>query len=379
MNFTESVRRLAAQVGERRSHVETEEAVKQALILPFLHILGFDIYDPREVIPEFKAGWAKVTEKIDYALVIGDKLVMFVEAKGPYEVLANHDPQLAKYFNSTTEIKFAIITNGVQYRFFTDLQEPNLLDKKPFFEFDLERFSDTDISTLEKFRKEVFNVSSLVSYAEDLVFLSALKNEFKQLLRDPSDEFTQFAVKSADLVDGRVTQKVVDRFRPLVKEAISAAILEIVEQSFSSNVVVPRVHESDIEPPLAAQATEGAPEPSEQGVITTEEELRVFQLVTEMLADIVPDPSKLLYRDRSSYFVLQYEKSTRWFARFFLGKLRQRVLIIRLPIERTKALALDFDVREVTGTPEESRVYFNSIEDLPQLKLAFAEAVRAQV
>jgi predicted type IV restriction endonuclease len=74
MSFSESARRLAAQVSERRAHVETEEAVKQALILPFLHLLGFDVYDPREVIPEYKAGWAKVAEKIDYALLVGDKL-----------------------------------------------------------------------------------------------------------------------------------------------------------------------------------------------------------------------------------------------------------------------------------------------------------------
>jgi predicted type IV restriction endonuclease len=129
-------------VNERRAHVNTEEAVKQALILPFLDFLGFDIYDPREVIPEYKAGFSKIMEKIDYALLVSGKLVMFVEAKGPGEALANHDPQLAKYFNSTPEVKSAIITNGIQYRFFTDLQEPNLLGKRPFFEFDLEQFTD---------------------------------------------------------------------------------------------------------------------------------------------------------------------------------------------------------------------------------------------
>src|SRR5436309_2197948 len=112
-----------------------------------------------------------------------------------------------------------------------------MLDKKPFFEFDLEHFSDSDIAILEKFRKEVFNVNSLVSYAEDLVYLSKLKNEFKRLLREPSDEFTKFAVKSALLAEGNVTQKVVERFRPLVRDGISAAILEIVGQSFMAEPV----------------------------------------------------------------------------------------------------------------------------------------------
>src|SRR5690349_3353793 len=106
MAFPDAVRTLANQIKERRQHIATEEATKQALILPFIHLLGFDVWNPSEVIPEFKAGWAKQTEKIDYALQIAKRLAIFVEAKGPNETLANYDPQLAKYFNSCTDVKF---------------------------------------------------------------------------------------------------------------------------------------------------------------------------------------------------------------------------------------------------------------------------------
>jgi hypothetical protein len=380
MSFSESARRLAAQVGERRAHAATEEAVKQALILPFLNLLGFDVWDPREVIPEYKAGWAKAAEKIDYALLVGDKPVVFVEAKGPNEVLSNHDPQLAKYFNSTPELKFAIITNGVQYRFFTDLQEPNILDKKPFFEFDLEQFTDSDIATLERFRKEVFNVNSLVSYAEDLVYLSTLKNEFKRLLREPSDEFTKFAIKSAGLVEGNITQKVVERFRTLVKDGISAAILEIVGQSFMADAA-PQPTNPQVELPVDVRAVEQPCVTPERGVVTTAEELKAFDIISTMLAEHVPDPSKLAYRDTTTmgYFALQYGVSTRWFARFFMQRREQKTVVLRLPVDRARELAPEFKVEEAPAGLGNSRLYFDSLEDLGRLRPVLREAVQEVV
>jgi predicted type IV restriction endonuclease len=380
MSFSESARRLAAQASERRAHVGTEEAVKQAMILPFLHVLGFDIYDPREVIPEYKAGWAKVAEKIDYALVVGEKVVLFVEAKGPHEVLANYDPQLAKYFNATPEVKFAIITNGIQYRFFTDLQEPNMLDKKPFFEFDLEHFSDSDIAILEKFRKEVFNINSLVSYALDLTYLSTLRNEFKRLLREPSDEFTKFAVKSAGLVEGNVTQKVVDRFRPLVRDGISAAILEIVGQSFMADPgKQPPAAVPEPGPLLGAECEDPALATTGQVVVTTEEELHAFDLITSMLGAHVPEPSKLAYRDTTGYFAIQYGVSTRWFARFCFQRRDQKAVLLRLPVERVRELAPEFKVDEPNKNFGASRLFFDSLEDIDRLRPVFFAAVQEVV
>ncbi|MFN3652282.1 MAG: type I restriction endonuclease [Armatimonadota bacterium] len=368
MAFADSVRTLSNQIAERRAHVATEEATKQALILPFIALLGFDIYNPAEVIPEYRAGWAKQTEKIDYALLIAKKLAVFIEAKGPNEVLANYDPQLAKYFNSTPDVKFAIITNGVQFRFFTDLQERNILDKKPFFEFDFEDFTDADIATLERFRKEVFNAEALVGYAEDLVFLSALKSQFKTLLRDPSDDLIRFAVGTANLVEGRITQKVVDRFRPLVKESISGAILEIVGQSFAPAMTMV---EPIVEPPAVAEEDLGP------RVITTEEEMAAYQLIAEMLADQVPDPGQLRYQDTQRYFSLLYAKTTGWFVRFVVqGKDNKKMLGFRLPVERVRELAPGVEVDEPPTWIGASRVYFREVEDLRALAPVFAAAVR---
>jgi hypothetical protein len=372
MAFPDAIRTLANQIEERKSRVQTEEAVKQALILPFLSVLGFDIYNPDELVPEFRAGWAKQAEKIDYAVLIGKRLAIFVEAKGLNETLVNYDPQLAKYFNSTPEVKFCIITNGVQYRFFTDLQEPNLLDKKPFFEFNFEDFTEGDVQVLERFRKDVFNIEGLVGYAEDLVFLSVLKNQFMALLHQPSDDFIRFAVRASQLASTNVTQKVVDRFRPLVKESISSAILEIVGQSFRPSPSVAERPEPEPE--------EQAPETNSSGRIeTTPEELAAFEIVRQAVSPHVPEPEKVVYNDSINYFTVRYANTFGWFARFFIQNKDKKAVTLRLSVERVQELAQGFEVEPSPATFGSSRLYFYAVDDLRKLEALFVEAAKEVV
>lgn len=380
MAFSDNLRTLANQIEERRKHVATEEAVKQALILPFIGLLGFDIYNPAELIPEYKAGWAKATEKIDYALQLAGRCVLFVEAKGPNETLTNYDAQLAKYFNSTPEVKFAIITNGVQYRFFTDLQEPNILDKKPFFEFDFDSFADADVTVLERFRKDVFSVENLVGYAEDLVFLGTLKNRFKKLLREPSDEFISFAIKDAGIVDTRVTQKVVDRFRPLVKESISAAVLEIVQQSLLPQAAVLERADPIPAPPIAEPVPPlESTKDSEIGprIVTTDDELRAFDIIKTAVAAHVPDEKQIRYNDTTSYFAVQYNVTTRWFARLWVQDRERKIVIVRLEPSRATEIAGAMEWENAPGGG--ARTYFTDVEELSTIAAAFIEAAQQVV
>lgn len=373
MAFSDSVRTLANQIEERRKHVATEEAVKQALILPFIALLGFDIYNPAELIPEYRAGWAKVSEKIDYCVQIHGKPILFFEAKGPNESLASYDAQLAKYFNSTPEIKFAIITNGVQYRFFTDLQEPNLLDKKPFFEFDFSGFMDADLAVLERFRKDVFNVEGLVGYAEDLVFLGALKTWFTKLLREPSDEFVSFAIKDAGVTETRVTQKVIDRFRPLVKDSISAAVLDIVQQSLAPQVATPDPQPASIEEPAPPSTPGELPR-----VVTTEEEVRAFEIVRDAVASSVPDAGLVRYNDTASYFAVQYSVTTRWFVRFWIQDRETKMMVVRVSLDRAREIAPSVQWEEAPGGLG-ARMSFTTAEELLPLGAVYVEAAKGVV
>lgn len=118
-----------------RGNLATEEATKTALIMPFFSLLGYDVFNPMEFIPEFVADvGTKKGEKVDYAIMNEGKPVILIEAKGVDDDLTKHDAQLFRYF-TVTDAKFAILTNGIVYKFFTDLEEPNKMDEKPFLLF----------------------------------------------------------------------------------------------------------------------------------------------------------------------------------------------------------------------------------------------------
>lgn len=133
-SFAERIRQHAEHVKNVGSHCTTEETTKQALILPLLDILGFSPFDPTRVKAEFSADFpgAKASERVDYALFCHMVSVMFIEAKAWAEKLTNHCPQLARYFNATPEVAIAAITNGREWRFFTDLVNKNVMDAEPF-------------------------------------------------------------------------------------------------------------------------------------------------------------------------------------------------------------------------------------------------------
>jgi len=75
MDFIEQLQSLATKTNKLCSVLQTEEATKNALIMPFINILGYDIFDPTEVIPEFIADIGiKKGEKVDYAIVKDGKI-----------------------------------------------------------------------------------------------------------------------------------------------------------------------------------------------------------------------------------------------------------------------------------------------------------------
>ncbi|MDZ8032892.1 type I restriction endonuclease [Nostoc sp. DedSLP04] len=154
MGFTEDITKLSEQVRKRADQVVGEESTKMALIVPFLSVLGYDVYDPSEVMPEYVADFAIKKagqfEKVDYALAINNNIVMLVEAKARGQKAEAHDGQLSRYFNGLLTTKVAIVTNGVEYRFFTDLRDKNVMDKEPFFTFNVLEYDTKDIRLIRK-------------------------------------------------------------------------------------------------------------------------------------------------------------------------------------------------------------------------------------
>lgn len=370
MGFAEDVYRLAAQVAARQVHCKgNEEATKHSLILPFFTMLGYDVYDPAELMPEYRAGFAANKEKIDYAIFHTGKPALFVEAKAVGEVLENHDAQLAKYFNSTPELKLAVITNGVRYKFFTDLKEPNLMDAEPFFEFSLETITPEDVGTLEGFRKDSFNPLELVTQAENLVYLKALKRKFRALFREPSAEFVRYLAK--DVYPRMITEKVVDRLTPLVKQAMSTVLVEMVSQGLTQEIT--KQEEASTVVPAA-----DAPHESKEKlpVIASAEDIEAFNVVCQVIAEDIGPDHHVAHKATTSYLSIQIDKPSRWFARLTVNG-PTKSAIIRVPAVQANALlAAEGRAEELPSTPDCCRVRLAAIGDLRELKPVILAAYR---
>lgn len=199
-SFIEKVQKHAEHVANVGAHCSTEETTKQALILPLLDTLGFSPFDPTKVKAEWGADFpgAKNGERVDYSLFCQGVPVMFIEAKAHGEKLTNHCPQLARYFNATPEVTVAAITNGREWRFFTDLNNKNIMDQDPFLTINFEKQDTTLLPRLHQFKHDQFKPEALRTLAEESVYLSGFRQVISASLSAPDAEFVRF-VASLDL------------------------------------------------------------------------------------------------------------------------------------------------------------------------------------
>jgi len=374
MGFKEDLQKLAVQVRERMEYVTNEETTKHALVIPFIQVLGYDVFNPLEVRAEYDADFGKRKkkgEKVDYAIFKDGKPIIFIEVKSVTENLDNYDAQLARYFNAVPEVKLAILTNGVEYKFFTDLSMDNIMDDKPFFTFNILNIKETDIETLQRFKKERFDSEELVKHAEELVYMSALNEKLKDLLKNPSDDFIRFLIK--DITNIRVTSNVIERFRPLVKKAISNAILDMVSQSLGKSEEegtskdIESAKKESSKKDEKSENVEDKDKPKRQ-IITTEEELKAYELVKEILKENNRDISQVNYKDTVNYFSIYNRGVVNWIVRFKLDSGNKRYMLTKLDVDELKSLCKGYEVDEAPKGTGVSRVYISGLEDIPKLK-----------
>jgi predicted type IV restriction endonuclease len=377
MGLGEDLRQLAEQVKKRQAFIKGEEATKQALILPFLQTLGYDVYDPTETQPEYVADFAKkrggVMEKVDYALHIKGQPAIFIECKATDVAPEDHDGQLARYFNATPSVRIGVVTNGSRYRFFTDLQSPNVMDASPFLEFDILSFTDRDVELLRPFTKESYDPSSIQGHAEEIIFVDKVTGLINELLRTPSESFVRFLLAEVELVSGRVTKNVVERFIPIVKKSIQTTLLDMMTKSIQQEIAQPNspaINSNPASSPLTpAEALKKTAEAAEEGVSqieTTEVELEIFRSI-QKLCEESSLKQAISYKDSVSYFGINLGKVRAWFLRVFTNG-KRRSLVTRLPVEQAAMLAPGFEVDAAPEVFGKSRVYFNTPADLDKLR-----------
>ncbi|GJQ07475.1 hypothetical protein CAPN010_16330 [Capnocytophaga cynodegmi] len=292
---------LYKRVEGLKDQINTEEATKNAFIMPFLQILGYDIFNPTEVIPEFIADiGTKKGEKVDYVIMKDGEPIVIIECKHWRENADAHNSQLHRYFH-VTNARFGIMTNGIVYNFFTDLERPNVMDNKPFLSIDLSNLKDSSIRELVKFQKQMFDLESILNSAEMLKYIRAIKQEFDKEIQEPSDEFIRMIVRR--FFSGQITSNRLEVFREYTQRAITSYINEMINARLKSALNINQEEEK------TSQEAENI-EIEIPEIITTEEELEGFYIVKAILREKLP-ASRIACRDTKSYFGVLLDDNSR--------------------------------------------------------------------
>lgn len=299
MDFIDKIRDIAARIPKQLDHIQTEEATKNAFILPFISALGYNIFDPTEVTPELNADiGTKKGEKVDYAILMDTKPIILFECKWHgCDLSKEHASQLYRYF-SATEARFGVLTNGIVYWFFTDLEAPNKMDAKPFFEFNMLDIRESSVEELKKFTKSTFDLSGILTTASELKYTREIKRLLVEQFQEPSEDFIKlFASK---VYTGKVTQAVREQFTPIIRHAMKQFINDQINERLKTALVPetqapPEVPSSEVE-----TLTDDSPGNNGVGIVTTDDEIEAFHIIKSILRETI-DVKRVAMRDRQAY------------------------------------------------------------------------------
>lgn len=290
--------------------LQTEEAAKTSLVLPFIQALGYDIFDPTEVVPEFTADHGlKQGEKVDYAVISAGKPAFIFECKKANDTLdINRASQLSRYFTQT-DARIAILTGGVLYKFYSDLIEPNKMDREPFLEFDIRALDNRMVAEIEPFSKQRFDIEKIRSAASEMSHIKGIKEELSKLHTQPGEGFVRAMAEACNYPGPgtRLTQERLETFTRLVRRAFQGFVNDRINETLASAMARQNVPESDSsEPGDVADETDR----SEGGIITTVEEQEAYEMVKSIVSGIV-DPERVNIRDTQSYCAVVLDGNSR--------------------------------------------------------------------
>jgi hypothetical protein len=348
MDFSELILAHASKIMSQTQYLKTEAATSTTLVLPFLAALGYNVFDPTEVEPEFSADVGnKKGEKVDYAIKVDGKPIVLIEVKHWETNLGEvHASQLFRYFNAEESVRFAILTNGIVYRFYADLEAANRMDEDPFFVVDLLQVVDASpkirdgvLEALRKFAKGRFDPADVAETAGELKYKTGISKYLNAQLQGPDDDFVALLTKQ--VYSGNLTKSVRERFVDIVKRAFQDFINEKVDarlQSAIKSAPEPEQGAEEDDLPAGVAAIDG-------DIVTTEEEVEGFRIVRAIMGKVV-DSSRVFMRDTKSYCGIILDDNNRkpicrfWFEgpRKYLGLFDASKSCRRVALERIESI-----------------------------------------
>lgn len=304
MDLKLKLEQLHQRVVGLKDQINTEEATKNAFVMPFIQLLGYDIFNPTEVVPEHICDiGTKKGEKVDYMIKNNNEPILIFECKHWKENADAHNSQLHRYYH-VSKAKFGVLTNGTIYNFYADLEKPNIMDEKPFLTIDLEDLKDNSIKILESFTKTEFNLESILDSAEALKYIKAIRKEFEEEIVNPSDEIVRLLVNR--FYDKPLTANRMLSFKEYAKKALTLSINESISLRLKSALSINDQLEKKDNPKVEA-VDENSNTPK---IITTEEELEAFQIVKAILREKISS-ERIAPRDTQSYFGVLLDDNNR--------------------------------------------------------------------
>jgi len=348
MDFADQIRELSHRARKQIEYLETEEATKNALVMPFIRALGYDIFDPKEVVPEFTADHGvKKGEKVDYAIIKDGTPIMLFECKAANSNIdqAQNLSQLYRYF-SVTNARIGVLTNGITYYFYSDLEENNKMDERPFLEFDLLSPNEKLIPELKRTSKQDFDQNSLTETAEELKYTKEIKKILSLQISSPTEAVVEALARG--VYSGKMTQKARDYFNVITRKAFREFVNDQITQRFESAISDNEDgNDKPSSPPdegVTSEATED--EEEEQEIVTTEEELEAFRIVRSILRESL-DHRRVEFKDYKNFANILLD-----------GNLRRP--LIRLHFNTSKKYIELFD----KGKDESEKVSIESLDDI---------------
>ena len=350
MDLIDQLRGLSSRIATTKNLIQTEEATKNAMVMPFIQILGYNVFDPLEVTPELIADvGTKKGEKVDYAILKdGKPIILFECKKAGSDLHINHAGQLFRYFH-VTAARFGVLTNGLVYRFFTDLEQPNKMDEKAFFEFNILDFKDRDVEELKKFAKLAFDVDTILVTANDLKYTRAIQNRLAEWLNAPSEDFVRL-VSSELIGNRRFTPAVKEQFTTITKRAFEQLLGERINDRLKGAMTPESVTVAESVVPIL-RIEEIAP----VDTVITAEEIEGFHIIRSILRAVV-STRRIFMRDAQSYCAILLDDNN-------------RKPICRLRFNNAEKLSLGL----FNDKKEEDRMTLESVDDIYK----YAEQIRA--
>ena len=348
MEFSEKIAQLKERAEKLKDSLSSEEATKNALIMPFINSLGYDVFNPLEVVPEFvpDKGFKK-DERVDYAILKEGKPIILIECKRVENSkldIKKHGSQLFKYFTAS-KAKFIIFTNGIVYKFFSDIEETNILDKEPFFTFNIIEFKESQISNLQNFCKETFDIDKAFSNAGDLKYIRSFENVIENEYKNPSDDFVKYMLDKSGIYDGIKTAKVIEKHKKTTIEAFNLFMSKVMKTSLDFG------HINKTEEKENKEVTD-----SKKEITTTIEELEGYAIIKAMVNGHL-DINRITYKDTVSYFNVTLDNNIlKTVCRLYLNKQNKCISFLSKSKESTKK------------SSDEEKIQINSINELFNFK-----------